>query len=69
MPTKAESAKQPEEVEVKEIEQPKNQVGKEDKATQNIIMMPRPPLSFPQRLVKKPEEGKYCKFISMLKQL
>ncbi|KAK4737470.1 hypothetical protein R3W88_001167 [Solanum pinnatisectum] len=31
--------------------------------------MPRPPPPFPQRLVKKTEEGKYRRFISMLKQL
>ncbi|KAK4729862.1 hypothetical protein R3W88_022850 [Solanum pinnatisectum] len=31
--------------------------------------MPRPPSPFPQRLVKKNEEGKYRRFITMLKQL
>ncbi|KAK4717946.1 hypothetical protein R3W88_016284 [Solanum pinnatisectum] len=30
--------------------------------------MPRPPPPFPQRLVKKTEEGKYRRFISMVKQ-
>ena len=31
--------------------------------------MPRPPPPFPQRLVKKSEDGKYRRFITMLKQL
>ena len=31
--------------------------------------MPRPPPPFPQRLVKKTEDGKYRRFITMLKQL
>ncbi|KAK4726904.1 hypothetical protein R3W88_031821 [Solanum pinnatisectum] len=31
--------------------------------------MPRPSPPFPQRLVKKNEEGKYHRFITMLKQL
>ena len=30
--------------------------------------MPRPPPPFPQRLVKKNEDGKYRRFITMLKQ-
>ena len=31
--------------------------------------MPRPPPPFPQRLVKKTEDGKYRHFITMLKKL
>ena len=31
--------------------------------------MPRPPPPFPQRLVKKTEDGKYQRFITMLKQI
>ena len=31
--------------------------------------MPRPPPPFPQRLVKKTEDGKYWRFITMLKHL
>ena len=31
--------------------------------------MPRPPPPFPQRLVKKTEDGKYRRFITMLKKL
>ena len=32
-----------------------------------VIPMPRPPPPFPQRLVKKTEDGKYRRFITMLK--
>ena len=34
-----------------------------------VIPMPRPPPHFPQRLVKKTEDGKYRRFITMQKQL
>ncbi|TMX04602.1 hypothetical protein EJD97_006809 [Solanum chilense] len=34
-----------------------------------VITMPRPPPPFPYRLVKKTEDGKYRRFITMLKQL
>ena len=34
-----------------------------------VIPMPRPPPPLPQRLVKKIEDGKYQRFITMLKQL
>ena len=34
-----------------------------------VIPMPRPPPSFPHRLVKKTEDGKYRRFITMLKLL
>ncbi|XP_049406169.1 uncharacterized protein LOC125869772 [Solanum stenotomum] len=44
-----------------------NATEKEVEITQKVV--PMPPLSFPQRLVKKTEEGQYHRFISMLKQL
>ena len=34
-----------------------------------VIPIPRPPPPFPQRLVKKTEDGKYRRFITMLNQL
>ena len=34
-----------------------------------VTPMPRPPPPFPQRLVKKTEDGKYRRFITMLKKL
>uniref|UniRef100_M1DTH2 Integrase core domain containing protein n=1 Tax=Solanum tuberosum TaxID=4113 RepID=M1DTH2_SOLTU len=46
-----------------------NATEKEDEVTQKVVPIPRPPPSFPQRLVKKTEESKYRRFISMLKQL
>ena len=43
--------------------------GKDAEVPINVIPMPRPPPPFPQRLVKKAEDGKYRSFITMLKQL
>ena len=42
--------------------------GKDAEVPTKETSMPRPPL-FPQRLVKKTEDGKYRRFITMLKQL
>ncbi|KAK4729706.1 hypothetical protein R3W88_022694 [Solanum pinnatisectum] len=50
-------------------EEPYNAIEKEVEITQKVVPMPRPTPPFTQRLVKKTEEGKYCKFINMLKQL
>ncbi|XP_015166987.1 uncharacterized protein [Solanum tuberosum] len=47
----------------------KNATEKEAEITQKVVLMPRPPSPFPQRLVKNNEEGKYRRFIAMLKQL
>ncbi|KAK4717993.1 hypothetical protein R3W88_016331 [Solanum pinnatisectum] len=47
----------------------KNATEKKAEVTQKVVPMPRPPLPFPQRLVKKTEEGKYHRFITMLEQL
>ncbi|XP_049349787.1 uncharacterized protein LOC125814378 [Solanum verrucosum] len=47
----------------------KKTTDKEAEVTQKVVPMPRPPPPFPQRLVKKTEEGKYHRFITMLKQL
>ncbi|KAK4717902.1 hypothetical protein R3W88_016240 [Solanum pinnatisectum] len=46
-----------------------NATEKEVEITQKVVPMPRPPTPFPQRLVKKTEQGKYRMFIIMLKQL
>ncbi|XP_069145401.1 uncharacterized protein [Solanum lycopersicum] len=43
--------------------------GKEAELPQKVNPIPRPPPPFPQRLVKKTEDGKYRCFINMLKQL
>ena len=42
---------------------------KEAEVSQKVVPIPRPPPPFPQRLVKKIDEGKYWRFITMLKQL
>ncbi|TMW87781.1 hypothetical protein EJD97_019473, partial [Solanum chilense] len=43
--------------------------GKDAEVPMKVIPMPRPPPPFPQRLVKKTEDGKYRRFITMLKHL
>ena len=43
--------------------------GKDAEVPIKVIPMPRPPPPFPQRLVKNTEDGKYRRFITMLKQL
>ena len=43
--------------------------GKEAEIPQKVTNIPRPPPPFPQRLLKKTEDGKYWFYISMLKQL
>ena len=43
--------------------------GKDAEVPIKVISMPRTPPPFPQRLVKKTEDGKYRRFITMLKQL
>ena len=42
---------------------------KDAEVPMKVIPMPRQPPPFPQRLVKKTEDGKYRHFITMLKQL
>uniref|UniRef100_M1DL60 Integrase core domain containing protein n=1 Tax=Solanum tuberosum TaxID=4113 RepID=M1DL60_SOLTU len=55
--------------EIEVTEEFKNATEKEVEVTQKVVPMPRPPPPFPQRLVKKSEEGKYHRFITILKQL
>ena len=43
--------------------------GKDVEVPTKVTPMTRPPPPFPQRLVKKIEDGKYWHFITMLKQL
>ena len=43
--------------------------GKDVQVPKKVTPMPRPPPSFPQRLVKKTEDGKCRCFMTMLKQL
>ncbi|KAK4737817.1 hypothetical protein R3W88_001514 [Solanum pinnatisectum] len=55
--------------EIEVTEETKNAKEKEAEIAQKVVSMPRPPPPFPQRLVQKAEEGKYRRFIAMLKQL
>ncbi|XP_015078368.1 uncharacterized protein LOC107022202 [Solanum pennellii] len=41
---------------------------KEVELLHKVVPVPRPPPPFPPRLEKKMEDGKYCRFIIMLKQ-
>ena len=42
---------------------------KDGEVPMKVIPIPRPPPPFPQRYVKKTKDGKYWRFITMLKQL
>ena len=46
-----------------------DKTGKEAEVPQKVTPMPRPQSPFPQRLVKKTEDGKNRCFVIMLKQL
>uniref|UniRef100_M1DWJ6 Integrase core domain containing protein n=1 Tax=Solanum tuberosum TaxID=4113 RepID=M1DWJ6_SOLTU len=50
-------------------EESENATEKEAEISQKVVPIPRPPPPFPQKLVKKTEDGKYRRFITMLKQL
>ena len=50
---------------VKGIGEAEESTGKDAEVPMKVIPMPRPP--FPQRFVKKTEDGKYRCFITMLK--
>ncbi|KAK4708716.1 hypothetical protein R3W88_029641 [Solanum pinnatisectum] len=69
MPSEVERVIEKDEDDIEVIEDPKVYTEKEAEVTQKVVPMPRPPPPFPQRLVKKIEEGKYRRFIAMLKQL
>ena len=44
-------------------------IAKDAEVPKKVTPMPRPPPPFPERLVKKTEDGKYRCFITMLKKL
>ena len=54
---------------VEGIGEEEDSTGKDAEVPIKVIPMPRPPPPFPQRLVKKTEDGKYRRFVTMLKQL
>ena len=47
----------------------KDKMVKDVEVPQKVIPLPRPQPPFPQRLVKKSENGNYWRFLTMLKQL
>ncbi|XP_049381274.1 uncharacterized protein LOC125845788 [Solanum stenotomum] len=69
MPSEVEIVVEKYDDELEVTEESKNATEKEVEVTQKVFHMPRPPPPFPQRLVKKTEEGKYRRLITMLKQL
>ncbi|XP_049406090.1 uncharacterized protein LOC125869677 [Solanum stenotomum] len=69
MPSEVERVVEKDADEIEFTGESKDATEKEAEVTQKVVPMPRPPPPFPQRLVKKTEEGKYRRFIAMLKQL
>ena len=49
--------------------QVEDNIGNDVEVPKKVTPMPRPPLPFLLRLLKKTEDGKYRRFITMLKQL
>ena len=69
MPSNEENVRKDDDKVVKGRFEEKESNGKDAEVPMTVIPMPRPPPSFPQRLVKKTEDGKSRHFITMLKQL
>ncbi|KAK4713597.1 hypothetical protein R3W88_019504 [Solanum pinnatisectum] len=67
MPSEVEIEVSKDDDEIEVTGESKKATKKEVEITQKVVPMPRPPPPFPQRLVKKNEEGKYHRFITMLK--
>ena len=69
MPSNEENVRKDDDKVVKGSVEEEESNGKDAEVPMKVIPMPRPPPPFPQRLVKKNEDGKYRRFITMLKQL
>ena len=69
MPSNEENVRKDDDKVIKGSGEAEESNGKEEELPKKVIPMPRPPPPFPQRLVKKTKDGKYRRFISMLKQL
>ena len=69
MPSNEENVRKYDDKVVKGSDEEEESNGKDAEVPMKVIPMPRPPPPFPQRLVKKTEDGKYWRFITMLKQL
>ena len=69
MPSNEENLRKDDDWVVKDSGEAEESNGKDAEVSMKVIPMPRPPPPFPQRLVKKTEDGKYRRFTTMLKQL
>ena len=69
MPSDEEKMRNDDDKVVKESVEEEESNGKDAEVPTKVIPMPRPPPPFLQRLVKKTEDGKYRRFITMLKTL
>ena len=69
MPSNEEKVRKDDDKLVKGSGKEEQSTGKDAEVPMKVTPMPRTPPTFPQRLVKKTEDGKYWHFITMLKQL
>ena len=69
MPSTEENVRKDDDKVVKGSVEEEESNGKDAEVLIKVIPMPRQPPQFTQRLVKKTEDGKYRRFITMLKQL
>ena len=69
MPSNEEKVRKDDDKVVKGSGEAKESTGKDAEVPMKVIPIPRPPPPFPHRLVKKTEDGKYQRFIRMLKKL
>ena len=69
MPSNEEKVRKHDDKVVKGSGEAEESTGKDAEVPMRVIPMLRLPPPFPQRLVKKIEDGKYRRFITMIKQL
>ena len=69
MPSNEENVRKDDDKVVKGSVEEEESNGKDEEVPMKVIPMPTPPPPFPQRLEKKTEDGKYQRFITMLKHL
>ena len=69
MPSNEENVRKDDDKVIKGSGEAEESNGNDAEVPMKVILMPRPPPPFPQRLVQKTEDGKYRRFITMLKQL
>ncbi|TMX02491.1 hypothetical protein EJD97_021392, partial [Solanum chilense] len=69
MPSNEENVRKDDDKVVKGSVEEEERNGKDAEVPMKVIHMPRPPTPLPYRLVKKTKDGKYRRFITMLKHL